>query len=356
MSRLKYAWPIGSALLLFLSVPSTGWCQQLQTPGLENKDTSALSKPTPASSTIEHWDVLPLAENSLHAGHPVFGEKDKLPTFTRELIRVQWRADDPIDLYILRPANVVKPPVVLFLYSFPSETDKFRSDALCQALVKQGFAAVGFVSALTGQRYHDRPMKEWFISELPESLGSSVHDVQMILNYLATRNDFDMERVGMFGQGSGGSIAILSAAVDSRIKVVDVMDPWGDWPDWLAKSPVIPESERANYLKADFLESVARLDPVQWLTQLKGRPLRVQENLFNLAMPEAVRKHIEAAASGGAQVVEYRDIKEYSEKVSANGKMLEWMQSQLQGASETITAEELRQKTVAAENNTEQKH
>src|ERR1022692_4628664 len=76
----------------------------------------------------------------------------------------------------------------------------------------------GFVSALTGQRYHDRPMKEWFVSELPEALGSSVHDVQMILNYLADRNDLDMTRVGMYGQGSGGTIAILAASADPRLK------------------------------------------------------------------------------------------------------------------------------------------
>jgi hypothetical protein len=53
------------------------------------------------------------------------------------------------------------------------------------------------VSALNGHRYTYRPMKQWFVSELQEALGSSVHDVQMILNYLSTRDDLDMSRVGM---------------------------------------------------------------------------------------------------------------------------------------------------------------
>jgi hypothetical protein len=39
----------------------------------------------------------------------------------------------------------------------------------------------GFVSALTGHRYHDRPMKEWFLSELQECLAVA-HDVQLVLN------------------------------------------------------------------------------------------------------------------------------------------------------------------------------
>jgi len=256
-----------------------------------------------------------------------------LPKYTRELIRVQWRSNDPIDLYVIRPAGISRPPVVLFLYSYPSESDRFRNDVLCENLTRDGFAAVGFVSALTGQRYHDRPMKEWFVSELPESLVTSVHDVQMILNYLQSRDDLDVNHAGIFGQGSGGTIAILSAAVDHRIKAVDLMDPWGDWPDWLAKSPQVSEEERSQYLTQEFLARVAPFDPVSWLTQLE-RPVRLQENLFNAAMPEAVRGRLEAASPASVHVVEYHDLDEYRQKVSANAKMLDWLHAQLQSPAE----------------------
>jgi len=109
-----------------------------------------------------------------------------------------------------------------------------------KALTKDGFAAVGFVSALTGHRYHDRPWREWFLSELQENLAKTAHDVQMVLDYLESRSDLDMSRVGMFGQGSGASIAILASAADPRIKVLDVLDPWGDWPTWITTSPLYP--------------------------------------------------------------------------------------------------------------------
>jgi hypothetical protein len=56
--------------------------------------------------------------------------------------------------------------------------------AECARVTRDGFAAIGFVSAFTGHRYQNRPMKQWFVSELPEALGSSVHDVQMILSPL----------------------------------------------------------------------------------------------------------------------------------------------------------------------------
>lgn len=146
-------------------------------------------------------------------------------------------------------------------------TDIFKEETFQAAVTKDGFAAVGFVSALTGHRYHDRPMREWFVSELQESLATSAHDVQMVLNYLATRTDLDMTRVGMFTQGSGATIGVLAAAVDPRIRVLDALDFWGDWPTWMANSPFVPEEERADYIKPEFLKKVAALDPVEWLPQ-----------------------------------------------------------------------------------------
>lgn len=287
------------------------------------------TKPHPSDSSVEHWDKLSLRDNDLHPDPPISGQIDTFPGFTRELLRVQWRGSDPIDLYVIRPAGVAKPPVILYLYSYPAESDRYLNTAFCKTVTKGGYAAVGFVSALTGQRYHDRPMKEWFVSELQESLATSVHDVQMGLNYLATRGDFDMGRVGIFGQGSGGTIAILSAAVDPRLRAVDVMDPWGDWPAWMARSPLIPEHERPTYTDAAFLKRVDPLDPLAWLQALDGRPFRLQENLFDPIGPGAVRTQFEAAAAGKATIVEYRDLAEYKEKVSSNGKMLDWLEAQL---------------------------
>jgi dienelactone hydrolase len=134
--------------------------------------------------------------------------------FVRELWRMQWRPGDAFDLYVIKPIGVARPPVVLYLYGFPSDTNRFRDDGWCKRATQGGFAAVGFVSALPGDRFAYRPLKQWFVSELQESLGSTVHDVHLILNYLSTRNDLQADRVGMFGEGSGGTIALLTAAVE----------------------------------------------------------------------------------------------------------------------------------------------
>ncbi|MBV9781006.1 MAG: alpha/beta hydrolase [Acidobacteriaceae bacterium] len=278
----------------------------------------------------EDWSSITLAGSTLKAQPPLLGERDDYPDFTRELIRVEWRAGDPIDLYVILPKQVQKAPVILYLYGFPSETDRFQNEDFCKLLAKNGFAAVGFVSALTGQRYHDRPIKEWFVSELQESIGSSVHDVEMILNYLDMRGDVDMNCVGMFGEGSGAAIAVLAAAGDSRIKAIDLLNLWGDWPDWLAKSSVVPDQERADYLKSDFLKKVERLDPVEWLSKLKI-PVRLQYLYSGLSTPKAAQVRLEKSLSSQAVFVpEAEALRAY--RSSSGDRFFDWIKDQARRA------------------------
>src|SRR5580658_9773873 len=308
-----------------------GWAQQSASNSPKSKESVSV-RPLPIGN-LEDWSSLSLATSELIPERPLLGEKDDTPQFTRELLQVKWRQGDPIDLYVIRPKGVAHPPAILYLYSYPSETEVFRGDAYCANVTKGGFAAIGFVSALNGHRYTNRPMKEWFVSELQEALGSSVHDVQMILNYLSTRDDLDMSRVGMFGVGSGASIAILSAAADPRIKTVDLIDPWGDWPDWMAKSSVIPESERANYVNPEFLKKVAALDPVKWLPQLTSQHIRLQQVLDDSVTPKVVQQRIRKAAPRTAQRITFHTTRQFSGAQSGD-RLLQWVKAQVQSTSQ----------------------
>jgi len=324
-------WFLVSILFLFLNVfLCIGPVHAQQTAPLPSKpDSSASAGGNKLLWNDEDWTSLSLEKSDLRAEPPVIGAKDQTADFTRELIQVQWRFGDPIDLWVIRPRGVEKPPVVLYLYGYPSETNRFRDDRYCQRVTRGGFAAVGFVSALTGHRYHDRPMREWFVSELQQALVETTHDVQMIVNYLSSRGDMDVNRVGMFGQGSGATIAILAAAVDPRIKAVNALDPWGDWPDWMAKSARIPEAERPRYLKPEFLKQVAPLDPVQWLPKLESRPVRIQHVMDDLITPDICKRKIEASAvRGSTEIVTYENIKAMH-AAAVDGNVFQWIKEQL---------------------------
>src|SRR6202451_3394510 len=281
----------------------------------------------------EDWTSPGLKTSRLHPVPAFIGYSNDEPGYTVELIQVQWRFGDPIDLYVMKPKGIKKPPVILYLYGYPSSTDRFKDDGFQKAVTKDGFAAVGFVSALTGHRYHDRPMREWFVSELQECLATSAHDVQMVLDYLATRDDLDMNRVGMFSQGSGASVGILTSAVDPRIKVLEALDPWGDWPIWMATSPFVPADERAEYVKPEFLKKVAGLEPVDWLPKIQAKKFRLDNSLFESNTPPAVREKLRAAAPAGTNIMIYKTLDDFK-LAFQDGKNLEWIQHELESVTE----------------------
>jgi hypothetical protein len=287
----------------------------------------------------EDWASPALATSNLRPARPLIGSVDEEDKYTVDLVRVQWRWGDPIDLYVMKPKAVKNPPVIVYLYGYPSETDIFKDERYQSAVTKDGFAAVGFVSALTGHRYHDRPMKEWFVSELQESLAISAHDVQLVLDYLASRGDLDMSRVGMFAQGSGASIAILASAVDQRIKVLDALDPWGDWPTWMATSAFVPEEERASYVKPEFLKKVAALEPVEWLPKVQAKKFRLQQTAYDQATPNTSKERLRAAVPRDSVVAIYKTEQEYGAAIYGH-KQLEWIEHELRavpaGASERV--------------------
>jgi len=332
MFRMKFAF---LALSLSLNAHAQAPASGVQANGAGKSSTKSWL--APAKSYHEDWGVISLNGNTLIPETPVFGARDDAPesTFVRERLQMQWRPDDPLDLFVVRPKGVTKPPVIIYLYSFPQDTERFNNNAWCTSVTSGGYAAIGFVSALTGHRMEHRAVKHWFVSELQESLGASTHDVQMILNYLETRGDLDMDHVGMFGQGSGGSIAILASAADSRIKSLDLLTPWGDWPNWLATSKLIPEEERSNYLTTEFLARAEALEPIQWLPKIKAQSLRLQNVRQDSQMPDASELKMERAAPTMAEIDQYGDPGALYPRVN---RMLEWIKGQVKADSATTAS------------------
>lgn len=329
------------AMLIFLAGAASA--QGIQS-GPAWDQTSVQTAPPasgPSAAFHEDWNSITLETSTFKLEPPLLGEIDDVPgkPFIRERWHLTWRPGDTEDVYVVRPRGIAKPPVILYLYSFPQDTDRFKDDAWCTTTSSRGYAAVGFVSALTGYRAEHRPAKEWFVSELRESLVSSVHDVQMILNYLATRGDLDMNRVGMFGQGSGGTIAILASAADPRITALDVLTPWGDWPDWLQTSKLVPGAERANYLTPEFLALAAPLDPVKWLPKSKARSVRIQNVRHDGVVPDVCEERIESAAPEFAEIDQYGDGRAFY-PYAAGGRIFDWISAQLQSGEKIQEAAE----------------
>jgi len=152
--------------------------------------------------------------------------------------------------------------------------------------------------------------------------------VQLILNYLAQRGDMDMDHVGMFGMGSGATIAVLAARADTRIKTIDLLDPWGDWPDWLKDSPVVPNAERTKYLTPEFLRSAAPFEPTAHLPYLGNRSVRLQQIWSEPLTPNTAKAKIADAVSLRTTVVRYNNPQELRKAWQSDG-LSGWVKHQL---------------------------
>ena len=352
--------------LLFLAVTGVRATAQDANSGAPNppssapeKNTSTSSPKSSASVTVEGFQtrVLKEGEKVPERKNPEYEDwsrpeltpgmkrqivllgKSNGDGFTRELVSVQWREMDPIDLWIVKPLGAKNPPVILYLYSYNGSNDRYSDSEFCKFLTRGGFAAVGFVSALTEHRFHDRARIQTFVSELQESLGATVHDVQLILNYLSERGDLDMKRVGMWGDGSGASIAIMAAAVDSRIAVLDLLDPWGDWPDWLARSGIVAEKDRAEYTSSYFMGTVENLEPLKLLPKLADRRVRLQYIEDGLAVtPAVVRQKMEAAAPPNVEIVHYQNTQAFVSNVASQGRGFDWVKKSVAQSQDTKSA------------------
>lgn len=313
--------------LILLATPKGASAQQEVKPDEKKTDVHSGAKAN-AAPPAENWAALDDFKTGLQPSAVAVIQHDELPEFVRELVRVEWRLGDPFDLWITRPKFTGKVPAVLYLYNYTDVGERFQDNGWCKRASADGFAAVGFTSALSFNRFHNRPMKQWFVSELQESLGSSVHDVQLILNYLAARGDMDMDHVGMFGMGSGATIATLAAHADPRIKALDLLDPWGDWPDWLKSSPVVPDTERAKYLSPEFLKSVAALDPLDYLPSLKTPSFRLQVTLSDPATPDIAKQRLAKAVPDQTRLVEYTNAQDLLKAWKTSG-LSGWIKQQI---------------------------
>jgi hypothetical protein len=330
-SGLKF---IVAAIVLGLNI-TFALAQETPAPKQEIKAPSgqspALFQPAAVQKFHEDWNTITLEKSNLVPDEPVLGQRDDVSGsgFVRELYQMAWRPGDPMDLYVIKPKGVEKPPVILYLYSFPQDTDRFKNDHWCGMTTSGGYAAVGLVSALTGHRTEHRPPKESFFTEFQEALATSTHDVQMIINYLASRGDLDMSRVGMFGHGSGGAIAIMASAADPRIKTLEVLTPWGDWPTWFKKTTFLPPGEGTSIATPEFLAKAALLDPIQWLPKVQARSFRMQNVRQDGGVPDAVQEHMEEAAPDFTIINQYADARALL-PAAGGGRLLDWLKAQLQ--------------------------
>ena len=96
----------------------------------------------------------------------------------------------------------------------------------------------------------------------------------------------------------------------------------------------MPETERADYVKPEFLKKVAVLEPVDWLPKIQAKKFRLDIDLFDTNTPTAAREKLRAAVRSGATVMLYKNMEEFRAAFQ-EGKNLQWIRHELQSLPES---------------------
>jgi pimeloyl-ACP methyl ester carboxylesterase len=114
-------------------------------------------------------------------------------------------------------------PVVICLHG--TGGSKVECVPLLRELAGQGFVGVAIDGRFHGERteqgsYDSAILRAYRTGRGHPFLYDEVWDVMRLIDYLGTRPDVDISRVGLIGYSKGGMEGYLAGAVDTRIRVV----------------------------------------------------------------------------------------------------------------------------------------
>ena len=181
---------------------------------------------------------------------PRVTETKEFSTYTRETVLFQSRPNMTVFGYLLLPKDFETPgPTILCLHghgrgvddivgiqedgTMRTEYGEYQNDFALQC-VDRGYAALAIEQFGFGHRRDDAACQRGAgnSSCLPASgaafllgqtmIGWRVYDAMRSLDYLSTRPEIDMNRIGVMGISGGGTTTFYAAAIDERFKVAVV--------------------------------------------------------------------------------------------------------------------------------------
>lgn len=221
-----------------------------------------------ASPTIELWDV--------HFPSPI-----QSPVPQNNTVHTEY----------YRPRGKGKHPAVIVLHILGGDFALARLFANCFA--QQGIAALFLKMPYYGPRRGDSPRR--MISTDPqqtvEGMTQAIGDIRRATHWLASREEIDADKLGVFGISLGGITGALALGIESRLQRGCLLLAGGDIGQvaWEAKMAAAArrEWEAQGKTKAEFLKILEPIDPVRYAERAKGKQILMLNALSDEVIPKA---------------------------------------------------------------------
>jgi dienelactone hydrolase len=148
-----------------------------------------------------------------------------------------------------------------------------------------------------------------------------VRDLRRALDLLAAQPGLDPKRLAYVGHDFGAMYGTLAAAVDRRVTHFVFMAGTASFSDWFLYGPKMEDGAHEK-----FIAELAPLDPVRWISRLRG-PLLMQFADTDEHVSTERRDRLIAAAPKGADARVYKAGHELNDQ--ATRERIEWLTKQL---------------------------
>lgn len=220
---------------------------------------------------------------------PIVIETTETDGFTLEKIAFKGANELLVPGYFAVPKNTTPPyPCVIHLHGMTLSKEQWwhndgyhRGPALSPKLLGEGFAVLSIDYAYHGERSilnnfestYGMLFRQRRIYKFRDMVIDGVIDSRRALDYLESREEIDSARLGVIGSSIGGTMSLLLAGVDSRIKVTTAL--------------VAPALMKPIY---DGQPDISSIAPYNFVRAFNRRPLLMlmgRKDSFNYSVAEA---------------------------------------------------------------------
>jgi uncharacterized protein len=201
-------------------------------------------------------------------------------------------------------------PVIFFMHWLQS--DKSLADMFAPDWAKYGYAVLAIDGIWKGERAKSgRSILETEIKDTLWNLTQQVIDCRRGVDFLETRDDLDLDRLGYFGISMGSMTGAITTAVDPRFKVVVLADGAGDFSVVFKQAElpqvqdIVKEIQAKGYTLDEAFRILKPVDPVEYVGHIAPRPLLLINGKKDELLPQDVIKAFQNAANQPKKVIMY---------------------------------------------------
>lgn len=243
----------------------------------------------------------------------VVAERTEKEGYVVEKVYFDARPGEPVPTLITFPPQFEgKLPLILFLHGIGQKKD-FIEDITLPFTVN-GFAMACFDQSMQGER---KLPKEASAMENAKAFFNrpwkTVNDARRFLDYCATRDDIDMDRIYLVGASYGAITGSTLAAFDERINAAALVYGAGNIEKML-DARMINAEIASNYPKLEPLLPYARsfvaylldpADPIHYVDQIAPRPVLIQNGRDDGLIATEAAEEFQQKAAEPKQIIWY---------------------------------------------------